>query len=428
MLRNSDGRGPLRSTSSQAGGLLSSKFAASKLPWPHRHATRFRGEGATSLAVAAARLLEAASLRVALASSFRHVSELFEGQQARGAFPGGQLVVMREGQVLHEQVCGVSHGFRGESELRGVTLQTRFQVMSASKPFVAFAVALLEDAQLVDVMAPVARYIPEFAHHGKQDITVLDVLLHRSGVLVEAFIEDTDDWSDWSNIVRAMSDAEPRFARGTLAYSPAGFGWILGELVQRVSGKTLQQFLSERLPPELSGVRFVDAQQHSQVARSYWLGPDSFMLAGHNIAADFEHVNNELTSVTACVPGAGLLASARELAHFYDLLVRGGCGLLRPETLAKYVTKQTFGLERQMHVPLTLGRGFGLGSVGPHAYGWFNTGPCFGHAGGFGVVAFADPRSRTAVAIVTNGHRGVGDLIRRFAPLGSAIKRAARAS
>jgi CubicO group peptidase (beta-lactamase class C family) len=361
-----------------------------------------------------------------LTDPFHHLARLFEGQQARGAFPGGQLVVMRDGQVLHEQACGVSHGLRGESELRGVTAKTRFQVMSASKPFVAFAVALLEDAGLVDVGAPVARYIPEFANNGKHDITVLDVLLHRSGVLMESVLDDADDWSDWSNVVTALATAKPRFARGSLVYSPAGFGWILAELVQRVSGQALEAFLLARLPPELAGVRFVDADQYANVAHSYWLGPERFMLAGHNIAADFESVNNELTCVTACVPGAGLLASARELALFYDLLVRGGCGLLRPETLAKYTTKQTFGFERQMHVPLTLGRGFGLGSLGPHAYGWYNTTPCFGHAGGFGVVAYADPRSRAAVAIVTNGHRGIADMIRRFAPLGSAIKRAVR--
>lgn len=359
-----------------------------------------------------------------LTKPFDRVGQLFEEQQARGAFPGGQLVVMRDGQVLHEQACGLSHGLRGESELRGVTAETRFQVMSASKPFVAFAVALLEDAGLVDVAEPIARYIPEFASNGKQDITVLDVLLHRSGVLLESVLDNSDDWSDWARVVRAMADAKPRFARGTLAYSPAGFGWILGELVQRVSGQTLEEFLLARLPPELGGVRFVDPDQYANVAHSYWLGPEKFMLAGHNIAVDFERVNNEVTCVTACVPGAGLLASARELAQFYDLLVRGGCGLLRPETLARYVSKQTFGVERQMHVPLTLGRGFGLGSLGPHAFGWWNTGPCFGHAGGFGVVAFADPRSRAAVAIATNGHRGVADMIRRFAPLGSAIKAA----
>jgi CubicO group peptidase (beta-lactamase class C family) len=349
---------------------------------------------------------------------------MFEAQQARGAFPGGQLVVMRDGQVLQELACGISQGLRGESELRAVTTNTRFQVMSASKPFVAFAVALLEDCGLVDAGAPVAKYVPEFGNNGKQDITVLDVLLHRSGVLMETALDDPDDWSDWSNVVRAMATAKPRFARGTLAYSPAGFGWILGELVQRVSGQSLESFLLARLPSELSGVRFVDASQYDLVARNYWQGPDTFMLAGRNIAADFEGINNELTCVTACVPGAGLLASARELAHFYDLLVRGGCGLLRSETLARYITPQTFGFERQMHVPLTLGRGFGMGSFGPHAYGWWGTGPCFGHAGGFGVVAFADPRSRAAVAIVTNGHRGMGDMIRRFAPLGSAIRAA----
>ena len=355
---------------------------------------------------------------------FRHVGDLFEAQQARGAFPGGQLVVMRDGRVLHEQACGVSHGLRGEAELRGVTLETRFQVMSASKPFVAFAVALLEDAGLVDVSAPVARYVPEFAENGKADITVLEVLLHRSGVLMEELTGNPEEWSDWGNVVRAMAAAKPRFARGTLAYSPAGFGWILAELVQRVSGKTLQEFLLSQLPPELSGIRFVDAQQQPDVARSYWLGEQTFMLAGHNIAADFEDVNNELTGVTACVPGAGLLASARELAQFYDLLVNGGRDVIGRETLGRYVSKQTFGFERQMRVPVTLGRGFALGSLGPHPYGWCNTAPCFGHAGGFGVVAFADPRSRAAVAIVTNGHRGVGDMIRRFAPLGSAIKKA----
>lgn len=361
-----------------------------------------------------------------MAEPFARVSRLFEDQQGRSAFPGGQLVVMRDGQVLHEQACGVSHGLRGESELRAVSLETRFQVMSASKPFVAFAIALLEDGGLVDVNAPVASYIPEFASNGKQDITVLEVLTHRSGVLMEVLGNTPEIWADWENVVRALGEAKPRFARGTFAYSPAGFGWILGELVRRVSGKPLQDFLISRLPPALSGVRFVDAQQQPDIARSYWLGPVSFRLAGHDIAADFESINNELTSVTACVPGAGLLASARELAGFYDLLVRGGCGLLRQQTLEKYTTKQTFGFERQMHVPLSLGRGFALGSLGPHAYGWFGTGPCFGHAGGFGVVAFADPRSRAAVAIVTNGHRGVADLVRRFAPLGSAIKKAVR--
>jgi CubicO group peptidase (beta-lactamase class C family) len=359
---------------------------------------------------------------------FQAVAEFFVGQQARGAFPGGQLVVMREGQVVCDVACGVARGHRGEEPGVFVTSDTRFQVMSASKPFVGLAIALLDDAGLLDVEAPVARYFPEFGQNGKQQITVADVLVHRSGVLLEELQREPELWSDWDSVVAAMANARASRRRGTLAYSPAGFGWILAEVVRRVAQQPLQEFLLSRLPASLRNIRFVDASLAASAAYSYWLGPQRFMLAGRDIAADFEEVNNSITCVTACVPGAGLLATARELAMFYDLLVAGGRGVIGTETLGRYTTQQTSGFEWQLKVPLQLGRGFGLGSFGPHAFGWWNTRPCFGHAGGFGVVAFADPRTKTAVAAVTNGHRGVGDMLRRFAPLGSRIRRAALAA
>lgn len=363
-----------------------------------------------------------------MTNAFAKVEQLFTEQQARGAFPGGQLVVMRDGQTLCDVAVGVARGVRGEEPLTGVTAETRFQVMSASKPFVGLAIALLEDAGRLDVEAPVARYFPEFGQHDKAGITILDVLTHRSGVLLEELGKEPELWPDWQAVVCAMAEARPRYARGTLAYSPAGFGWILAEVVQRISGQSLQDFLLERLPPTLGGVRFLDPSQADVMAYNYWFGPERFMLAGHDIAADFEAINNRRTCIDACVPGAGLLASARELAAFYDLLVAPEPSIISARTWRRYITKQTFGFERQMKVPLTLGRGFGLGSLGPHAFGWWNTGPCFGHAGGFGVVAFADPRTRVATAIVTNAHRGIADMIGRFAPLGTSIRRAALAA
>jgi CubicO group peptidase (beta-lactamase class C family) len=358
--------------------------------------------------------------------AFGRVASRFVRQQEHGLFPGGQLVVMRDGQKLCEVAVGTARGYRGECEGVLVTPTTRFQVMSASKPLVAFAVALLEDRGLIDPGAPVARYFPEFAQNGKEAITVLDVLTHRSGVLLEELGHAPELWPRWPAVVQAIAAARPELPRGRLAYSPAGFGWILAEVVQRITGVSLQDYLLSVLPPALAGIRFLDPSQAESVATSYWLGPDALMLAGHNVAADFEEINNGLTCIEACVPGAGLLATAAELAAFYDLLVSGGGGIISSVTLQKYVSKQTFGFERQLKVPLTLGRGFALGSLGPHAYGWWNTTPCFGHAGGFGVVAFADPRTRVAAAIVTNGHRGVLDLVKRFAPLGSSIRKAAR--
>lgn len=277
---------------------------------------------------------------------------------------------------------------------------------------------------MLDVMAPVAAYLPEFARNGKGAITVLDVLLHRSGVLFEELNGRPDAWSNPEAVAAALADAVPRYPRGTLAYSPAGFGWVMAEVVRRVSGASLQDFLLARLPQELRGIRFVDAGQRGSVAECYWLGPPKLVVGGRDIAGDFEQVNNQVSCFEAPVPGAGLLASARELALFYDLLLAGGRGVLSAETLRRYVTRQTSGIERQMKVWFSLGRGFALGSWGPHPYGWWDTAPCFGHAGGFGVVAYADPRRSLVVAITTNGHRGVGDLLRRFAPLGARIRRA----
>jgi len=354
----------------------------------------------------------------------KQLEALFSQQQRAGKFPGGQLVVMRDDELLCDVSVGLARGYRKEEQPVAVTASTRFQVMSASKPFVAFAIALLDDAGRIDLGAPVARYFPEFAKHGKAHITVDDILAHRSGVLLEELNDHPEWWSDWHMVVRQMADAKPKYPRGTLAYSPAGFGWILAEVVQRITQQSLQDFLIEHLPPSLSGVRFIDPSQHETVAHSYWLGPQRFMLAGHDLASDFERINNDLSTFTACVPGAGLLASARELASFYALLVAGGRTVISRETLSKYVQKQSFGFERELKIPLSLGRGFGVGSLGPHPFGWWNTQRCFGHAGGFGVVAYGDPKARTGVAIVTNGHRGVGDLVRRFAPLGSAIRSA----
>src|SRR5947209_9140900 len=94
---------------------------------------------------------------------------LFARQQQAGQFLGGQLVVSRRYEILAESCVGIARGLRGAAESPvepgaaaqpPVTPETRFQVMSASKAVVAFAVALLEDRGLVDVASPVARYIP----------------------------------------------------------------------------------------------------------------------------------------------------------------------------------------------------------------------------------------------------------------------------
>src|SRR5262249_39008898 len=115
------------------------------------------------------------------------------------------------------------------------TRDVRSSVCSAGKPLVAVAIALLEDRGLVDVDRPVASYWPEFGRHGKGDITVLDVLLHRSGLDLRDIERDWRAYRDWDGVMKGIVDAKPTYARGTLASQPMGFGWILGEVVRRVT-------------------------------------------------------------------------------------------------------------------------------------------------------------------------------------------------
>jgi CubicO group peptidase (beta-lactamase class C family) len=184
-------------------------------------------------------------------------------------------------------------------------------------------------------------------------------------------------------------------------------------VLQRITGCSLPQFCANEVVPSLEWLT------SSETAKTYWLGKPNYKLNGSNLAADFERVNNEISARTALVPGAGMYASARSLAAFYASLLQDDSAVFQ-----RYTQVQTRGLDKITGAYVVLGRGFGLGWRLPHPYGYWNSQHCFGHCGGFSVVAYADRNTHAAVAMVTNGNRSVTDLVRRFAPLSTAIRRA----
>jgi CubicO group peptidase (beta-lactamase class C family) len=363
--------------------------------------------------------------------SIAKVVETFRRQQKEGVFPGGQLVVMRRGEVLIDEAVGVARGWRedeGEAPLT-VTPEQKFCVFSAGKPLVAIATALLEERGLLDVARPVAAYWPEFGRDGKEAITILDVLLHRSGLYLRELERDWRSYGDWDGIMVRIADATPKFERGTLAYQPMGFGWILGEVVRRVTKKPIERFLQEDVlaPAGLDNLRLgVPKEEVATIARSYWMDTKPPALGGEEMVG-FEEAQNSVEQLTAVLPGAGTIATARSLARFYAWLLDGtptkdGGRLIGAELLARYTTRQTSGTDRTVRIPMVLGRGFALGWFWPHPYGWWRTSECFGHAGNFSTLAWADPKSGCAIAGVTNGNRAPMKLVTRFAPIGSGLR------
>ncbi|HEV8547586.1 MAG TPA: serine hydrolase domain-containing protein [Polyangiaceae bacterium] len=361
------------------------------------------------------------------------VIELFRKQAAQGVFPGGQLVVRRRGAVVVDEAVGVARGFRAEEREPPLpfTPAQRSCLFSAGKPLVAVATALLEHRGELDVERPVASYFPEFARAGKADITLLDILLHRSGLYLRDIERDYRHFGDWERVMSKIADHEPSFPRGTLAYQPMGFGWILGEVIRRVSGMPVERFLEHEVlgPAGLDDLRLgIPREEVPSLARSYWVDAKPPKLGGEEMVG-FEEAQNSVEMLTAVLPGAGTVGTARSLSRFYAWLLegtpsKGGGPLIGEAVLARYITAQTRGTDRTVRVPMVLGRGFGLGWFWPHPYGWWRTAACYGHAGNFSTIGWADPTTGCAIAVVTNGNRRPTRLVTRLAGIGSGLRAA----
>ena len=363
------------------------------------------------------------------------VVERFRRQQLSGSFPGGQLVLRRQGKLVLNEAVGLARGFRsGESVSPAeVHSQTPFPVFSAGKPLAAIVIALLEDRGTLDVEAPIARIWPQFACNGKEELTTLDVLTHRSGTLMPDFVDSMHLWNNRESVQTALIETMPTFPRGTLAYHPHEFGWILSEIVQRVDGRNLPDFFAEEIgiPLNLPALRFgLAGREIESLAFSYWLGKKKAMVAGRNVAEDFEEQNSE-QFFSGNNPAVSLVCDGASLAAFYDFLLVGGATpagqqLISADIIKRYITRNAFSWDRSLNTPLAVGRGFVVGTTFPSSFGWWQTNHCYGHAGGFACLVFGDFSTKISVAIVTNGNRGMYDFFRRFVPLAQGLRMACK--
>lgn len=369
------------------------------------------------------------------AGQLAKVAEKFRRQQAAGVFPGGQLVVRRHGQVVLDEAVGLARGYRAaEGAQRAMAPDTPFPSYSCGKPLAAIVIAMLEDRGQLDVEAPIAEVFPEFARNGKDQITTLDVLTHRSGILMPHLTGKLALWNDREALLQEIINVVPTYPRGTLAYQPGEFGWILSEVVRRVAGRSLPDYFAEEIvaPLELPALRFgLAGRALDTLAHQYWLGKDRVMVAGFNAAYKFEEYTNAQLFFDSLNPAFTLISDAASLAAFYDFLLAGGktragSPLISERILRRYTTRQLAGFDKSLGIYLALGRGFQMGTLTPSFYGWWNTGQCFGHAGVFSCLAFGDSATGIAAAIFTNGNRGVGDVLKRFIPLSHALRSACR--
>ncbi|HXS65728.1 MAG TPA: serine hydrolase domain-containing protein [Streptosporangiaceae bacterium] len=329
--------------------------------------------------------------------------------RARGG--AAQLCVIHQGQTAVDR----SYGCRDDS---------LFWLFSASKPLVALAVHLLAERGELGLDEPVARYWPEFAQRGKQAITVRQVLQHRGGLPVaRSMAADALSMSDWNASIRAIETAKPSLPPGEgPAYHILSFGFILGELVQRVAGVPLTEFVRAEFlgPLDLrdSFLGLPDSQWSRHVPVR---GRDPARLIS-------QFVVNQPRTRRAVIPAAGLSATARDLGRLYQALLDGD--LVAPSTLAVATTPSTNGeLDRFLKLPVRWATGFQLGGErgvlgGSGSMGELASKQTFGHNGSYACLAWADPERQLVMAYLTNllVTRAAGT--RHMAAVSDAVRRA----
>jgi CubicO group peptidase (beta-lactamase class C family) len=313
--------------------------------------------------------------------------------EARGAV--AQLCVLHKGQVLLDRTFGCRP-------------DVPFLIFSAGKPFVALLTHLLAERGLLRLDDPVAAHWPEFGKHGKRAITIRQVLQHRAGLPIARGIRrDALAAASWRRSVRALENAEPSLPPGEFpAYHIISYGFILGELVQRVTGTPLREVLrTEFLDP----LCMVDT--HLGTPPSLWSQHVPVRAYGLNGRVR-QLVFNRRVLRQAVIPAATISCTARDLARFYQMLLCGGeldgVRVLRPTTLAEARRPSSdWEVDRFLKQRIRWSHGFQLGGAGPdparpRPLGRGSSPNSFGHNGSNCCIAWADPDRQLVFVYLTN--------------------------
>jgi len=311
-------------------------------------------------------------------------------QQAvrEGQIPGAVIIIGHDGKVAYRK----AYGWRAlEPRRETMTLDTIFDLASLTKVIATnTAVMQLIEEGKVKPNEPVARYLPEFAQNGKDDITVRQLLVHYSGLAPD--LDLTQPWEGKDTAYRMAFEQKPELPPGsTFVYSDINF-IVLGALVERVTGQPLNVYTEQHVfaPLKMEQTRFLPpAAWRSRIAPTYF-DENKKMLRGV--------VHDPTARRMGGVAGhAGLFSTADDLAKFAQALLDGGRGVLAPLMVEKMTTPQ-------QPPNATAVRGFGWDIDTPFSSNRGDLLPVgsFGHTGFTGTSLWIDPTTRTYIILLTN--------------------------
>jgi CubicO group peptidase (beta-lactamase class C family) len=351
---------------------------------------------------------------------FSRVRDAFaEGFVSHGEL-GAAVAVTLDGEL----VVDLWDGFADRAKERPWSESTIANVFSVTKAWTAICALHLVDEGRLDLDRPVATYWPEFAQGDKGSIPVRALLDHRAGLPAVRELLPPDALYDWSAMTTALAKETPWWEPETKhGYHAVTFGWLVGELVRRVSGKTLGTYFRDHVAGPLgldaqiglaeaedrrcAELRFLPRKPGSPptFAQTLMAAPQSMATRAFTNPAALVVPNAALTRAWrgAELPSINGHGTARANARLYGALACGGAAsgrrVLSAEIIARARTERSHGPDAILGVPTRFGLGFMLSE--PEASFGPNQG-AFGHPGMGGALGFADPEARIGFGYVTN--------------------------
>jgi uncharacterized protein YbbC (DUF1343 family) len=307
---------------------------------------------------------------------------------AQGQIPGAVLIIGRDGQVVYRK----AYGSRAiEPHREEMTADTIFDCASLTK-VVATTTAIMQlwEQGKFRMSDPVAKYLPEFAQNGKQDITIRELLVHYSGLAPD--LDLTAKWEGKDTAYRMAYEAPPERVPGAaFVYSDINFV-VLGALVERLSGEPLDEYSAKHIfaPLGMNETRFLPPSSWEPRIAPTEEDENHHLLRGV--------VHDPTARRMGGVAGhAGLFSTAGDLAIFAQALLDGGRGVLTPPTIAKMTAPQ-------QPVNGTSLRGFGWDIDSPLSTNRGELLPVggYGHTGFTGTSLWIDPATNTYIVLLTN--------------------------
>jgi CubicO group peptidase (beta-lactamase class C family) len=371
---------------------------------------------------------------------FSSVKEAFANNFEQGLEVGASFAATIDGKF----VVDIWGGYADEAQTRPWEKDTIVCVWSTTKVMTSICALMLIDRGLLDPDAPVAKYWPEFAQAGKETVLVRHILSHTAGLpALDSMPLPNEELSDWDRVVELLAAQKPWWEPGKdWGYHAITFGHLVGEVVRRITGKTLGTFFREEVAEPL-GADFhigLPEEHEPRVAEIIpppelnpgdlgYISPESVIGRAMNFPVTSALIARERFYRALEFPASNGHGNACSVARIASVIACGGeCDgdgvrLMEESTIDKALEEQYYNIPDPWPIPIRFGIGFALNSKeipmspNPRVLWW-------GGWGGSIVVMDLDARLSYSYAMNKMSNMPIGDP--RVVPLGIALYKSLR--